>query len=570
MKLLNHLIVILFILKLSFTVMAQTPAVVLYDQVNYSGNEKRLGIGRYLLSNLNFDNKVASIKIPEGIVAVLYESGTKKEGYGISVDLLENCPDISVYKLNNKVSYIRIFKATRGNYVYSRNAIVNGRFRFGAWERKRKNPLPINHTAVVSPPIPKPSETISTTTVMSVNGPNTTIKTLGVQSSKGRTLWKKATNNQLGVIGNDFRGNIQTGSAAFERASNNIAIPDNINFWFPQKQGRSKLYFKRTLAGKVEEAHQTIIRGTFEDYDVNIYIRPFTNYRYLLTDAHKPAYTSLMASDDIKKNIEIESAGKTGCPNKFDALEAEIAEDYRPTGDDYKANLTALVETQKNKNICVFGPWIWDKGHCCHPEIHPAEQVWWSETKNNGKQYNLNVLCDASRRFFWYHQMDDGTKLKPWAEPPIKGLFAIAFSYPLPQNNLTSSSYKSLQFRVSDIEKENVRSYPNTNQTYNLISLGKNIVSFIPGNNAFRVSFEYVGINPSNPHKIRGFLVIETSVGSIQRTTYGNPNITSSGAGKLDDEEKYFKKKEGHYLFTVTEKTVSAGLLKVNIGKEKP
>ena len=40
----------------------------------------------------------------------------------------------------------------------------------------------------------------------------------------------------MGVIGSDFRGPQEIGSAHFERASNNALIPDWLNFWFPNKQ----------------------------------------------------------------------------------------------------------------------------------------------------------------------------------------------------------------------------------------------------------------------------------------------------------------------------------------------
>ena len=60
-----------------------------------------------------------------------------------------------------------------------------------------------------------------------------------------------------------------------------------------------------------------------------------------------------------------------------------------------------------------------EEGHCCHPEIHPAEQIWWSDPFGEGRVYFCNLFCDESGRFWWRDQMDDGTKLKPWAEPPI-------------------------------------------------------------------------------------------------------------------------------------------------------
>ena len=59
-----------------------------------------------------------------------------------------------------------------------------------------------------------------------------------------------------GVIGSDFRGPQEIGSAQFERDSNNALIPDWLNFWYPNKQPndhRSIVYFKRTLTGLITD-----------------------------------------------------------------------------------------------------------------------------------------------------------------------------------------------------------------------------------------------------------------------------------------------------------------------------
>src|SRR5262249_60572407 len=127
--------------------------------------------------------------------------------------------------------------------------------------------------------------------------------------------------------------------------------------------------------------------------------------------------------------------------------------------------------------IGVYGPWIYDKGHCCHSEIHPAEQVWFrDDVPNGGKKYSLNVICDGSKRFWWRDQMDDGTKLKPWGAPPIKGLFAIAFETELGKPPVT--------FEVSDLDSFNVAHVPNSNQTYSLVFQNSPIVTFTPHNDA--------------------------------------------------------------------------------------
>src|SRR5450631_1227265 len=113
--------------------------------------------------------------------------------------------------------------------------------------------------------------------------------------------------------------------------------------------------------------------------------------------------------------------------------------------------------------------------------------------------------------------MDDGTKLKPWGAPPITGLFAIAFEVELGKG--------PVKYEVSNLDDYNVAVIPNGNQTYDLVYQNQTLVTFIPHNDAFKVTYESVSSVASNLSavvgtKVRGFLVIETTVGTLtQKTT---------------------------------------------------
>jgi hypothetical protein len=321
------------------------------------------------------------------------------------------------------------------------------------------------------------------------------------------------------------------------------------------------------------EHHQSNISGTFEDYDVNMDIRPNQAYQYLLTDAHPREYTSIMAAEWYGS---LHDEGQESCDDpkskeEFTYLEAEVATEHWPQGNHVwgLSFLDMALTQQTGHSICVYGPWIYDKGHCCHPEIHPAEEIWWRRTDlRDTTVYHCNVICDASKRFWWRSQMDDGTKLKPWAEPPIKGLFAIAFQVPFPRAELTQPP-TTKKFEVANFNAYNVIEYPNADQVYNLVYQGKTLVSFIPHNDAFKVSFEKVGFDAAT-NSLKGFLVIETSVGVTKQiaTSINNtissifpnivnvpPNSNPSQAPEMF-ESLFFEKVEGKYLFTVTETDV--------------
>ena len=518
-------------------------SVVIYDNANLGGTSKSFGVGQFRFFGPNDFNDIASsIKVPNGLAAVLYEHADEGGGYGISVDLLEDCPDLSKYNFNDKVSYIVVFSTKRPGFFWARGSLRNGQFVAGHWERERASgpPLP-NPIAVVSPPLPPHAPAGPTTvvapplpphaptgpTTIQVNDAQSTITSLGVQSNSDAVLWNNTDKEGMGVIGSDYRGPEEIGSAAFERASHNRFISDHINFWYPQKQPNDHIYFKRTLSGTIDTAYIADKNGTYEDHDMNIDIKPSSNYMYLITQAHEPSLSLQQATELEGESIWDGEAKENPCTKPFKVVEAEI--DMRPGAKD---TLNFLVRRQRK--ISVYGPWIYDKAHCYHPEIHPAEQIWWSEIIRTTKKYNLNLFCDSSQRFWWRGQMDDGTIIKPWAEPPIKGTFAIAFEAEIGK--------LGKNFEVTNIDQYNVVEFPNSNKVYNLVYQNKTLVSFVPKNNAFKVSYEKVGLKPGTTNIVRGFLVIETSVGTITRI---------QGSPPLGLEELAFKKVEGHYMFSI-------------------
>ena len=64
----------------------------------------------------------------QATVAILYEHANEFIGYGASVDLLEDCPDLSVYGFDKKTSYVHVFRAERDGFVWARGAIRDGQF----------------------------------------------------------------------------------------------------------------------------------------------------------------------------------------------------------------------------------------------------------------------------------------------------------------------------------------------------------------------------------------------------------------------------------------------------------
>jgi hypothetical protein len=414
----------------------------------------------------------------------------------------------------------------------------------------------------------------------------TVITSLYSLSNQDNAFWENANSDQLGIIGNDFRGPERIGTASFERdfkanawyAKITDALTagqlDNLNFWVPQH--REQVTYKRTLVGKLSNSvageepnpHIADIDEVYPDFDLNVDLIPDPKYKYLLTDIKAREYTKLMWS---QYEFSAHQSGLKDCDAEGNVLdfteriETEVCIDPKKLTHSNDAMITNLSQTP-NQQICVYGPWIYDKGHCCHPEIHPTEEIWWRADEGTGKRYYCNVFCDASERFWWRDQMDDGTKLKPWGAPPVAGLFAIAFEIPI-TNGGSAFNQSIKNFEVSYIDHYNITEYPGANMTYSLIYQNRTLVTFTPHNGAFKVSFEKVGFKPGNTNIIRGFLVLQTSVGTCTQVTnkimvtaangLSVPLDIPPGTSPQQVDQKYerqiYKKEKGHYMFSVLE-----------------
>ena len=488
--------------------------VIMYELTNFQGSSRTFGVGSYRL--FDFNEMASSIKVPKGLVAYVYEHADSGGGYGISADFLEDCADFSQYNLNDKLSYINVFNAEQpSGLIWVRNSLVNGQFVSGHWERKRADGnLPPNSVVIVSPPIPphdliQPTVTSGGTIAVpdSATIKNHVIQAFSAFTPEAQAQWDYAVNHLMGIIGSDYRGIEEIGSAAFERASNNILIPDWLNFWYPQKQPndhRNIIYFKRTLSGKLLNSHIADITGTYKDGDLNIDIEPSEEYKYLITDGHPREYTDIMSAQWRAHQAHLTDTGKPSCDDaesiaEFSFVEAEIDNDPNA-----KSRLNSMLNSSLGRQISVYGPWIYDKGHCCHAEIHPAEQIWWGDRSSGGGVYFCNLFCDESERFWWRDQMDDGTKLKPWGAPPITGTFAIAFE--------TEINTPAVQFDITVQDAYNHVTVAENFERHHLVYQNTTLISVVQDpSQHVKVSFEQVDLVGANT--VRGFLVIEATVG---------------------------------------------------------
>src|SRR5262245_49680960 len=126
-------------------------SVTVFTRRNFTGRSRTLGIGGHrFFTPDDFNDVIVSIKVSAGLVAIVYEHADEGGGYGVYLDLLEDCADLGQFNFRNKISYVTVFQSpTSTGFVWVRNSIQNGEFVSGHWERQRVPPPPPNPVPVV-------------------------------------------------------------------------------------------------------------------------------------------------------------------------------------------------------------------------------------------------------------------------------------------------------------------------------------------------------------------------------------------------------------------------------------
>jgi hypothetical protein len=126
--------------------------VMLFENTGFTGRSTTLGPGEHQLSD--FNDIASSIRVPAGMVAMVYEHAGAAGGYGLMADFLEDCTDLSLYYLNDKISHVSVFPEQQAGLVWVRAQLVNGDYVAGHWERPRAAGGPTNPSVpTTSPPV---------------------------------------------------------------------------------------------------------------------------------------------------------------------------------------------------------------------------------------------------------------------------------------------------------------------------------------------------------------------------------------------------------------------------------
>ncbi len=340
-------------------------------------------------------------------------------------------------------------------------------------------------------------------------------------------LWNRADKQQLGLIGSDYDGKDEIGTAPVERQMNlGIGSTQFLNFWYPNTRPQdNKRAYKQTMIGRLKGSEHYENEWVFPDFDIDFYVEPEPPYQFLISESPKPN-ASFLTTVDALRHIKLPD-----CPPVFNEVEAEI-----DVQDIHEKQLVAFFNEEMKTSVYAgfYGPWIYDRGHCDHPEIHPAEQFWWRSVRENVTTLHCNLVCDYSGRYNKMSQFDtdDGLPvMRPWAEAPVKGVFAIPFK-------VKPGAEKAI-FRIIRHDANNLNGNKsvdfNKTRISHFVYKGEKLVSVVePEDKCMNVVFDNVGISASG--EVMGFVVLTTAVG---RNTPDN------------------KQEPGHLFFEVKESMVN-------------
>jgi hypothetical protein len=299
--------------------------VMLFENAGFKGKSVTLSAGEHRLDN--FNDIASSIRVPAGMVALVFEHAGPSGGYGLRADFLEDCADLSAYYLNDKISYVSVFPTKQpSGLVWVRAQLVNDDYVPGHWERQRAAGGPTNpSTPTISPPVLP--------------------RILEISQASGKP-W---VNPPFDTSNPNWSGNV-VGGKTFDGSSHRA------------------LEWVSVLGPPVEQDDQVGLAGTVIDPDLSGNDLPFTHpfgNDFEFTIVPDAAYTSLLAAANRDPNGVYKSSWPSAHLLGIDppgVLGLEVDAAIVPQADRCK----------HADRVATYGRWIVDAGHPeFHTEIHP-------------------------------------------------------------------------------------------------------------------------------------------------------------------------------------------------------
>lgn len=520
-------------------------AVTIYEHGNYGGRMKSLVAGTYrFYSAADMNDMVSSLRVPAGMAVLIYEHANEKGGFGNYTDLLEDCPDLSIYDLNDKTSYLSVFSLSRPGYVYARGKTVNGQYVAGHWERQRADGRKPDNAppAIVSflPEFFDPNDM--------ANAP------LATQAELDE--FEQIRNNQqnVGVLGGETTKPIyyhhnKAGEEVYKynKVIDPARLPGKFFDWAADKLGRAGFIvkpfelateiatdikdwifgssstkmemdcwypvseYRKTVCGTLKEDNKICTQDYLHtkvtvDKDVCFYLKPHANFNSMLSNR----WTG-QTHDGIEGEV------KPFYPVNYNTQTGKSVETLTPRN-------PLLLQLKENDQVCLYGAWMGDIMDInlkvpipftdesidianidlrSSNEIHPVNQFW----RKAGQEWQLTAITDGTGYF----------EKKGNGEVEASGLnqrmrFYYAFIIPGKPGALDPAfreyHVNGVGFEFTDIPAREVAAETLTLKHNGVVRLKVNDNSFIRNQRTHRVFFDKVRKRPNG--YIQGYIVVET------------------------------------------------------------
>lgn len=545
--------------------------VVLFDGTNYGGQSRSFGIGDYTLSApADLNDLASSFRVPKGWVVLVYEHANEKGGYGNYIDLMEDCPDLSVYGFNDKISFLRVFSATRPGYVYVRGRISNNQYVAGHWERERASGLKPDN----SPPAVASSLSQTGTPDDYTYAPQAT------QAEIDELNDILANQSGVAVLGGEttkpfYYHHNKDGEEVYKynKVIDPARLPGKFFDWAAEKLGRAGFIVKpfevvTDIATDIKDwifgssstkmkmdcwypvsEYKTTVCGTMKG-DAFICSQ---DYMHTQVTLDKDVCFSLVPSERFRSVLSNRWIDET-----FEDIEGEVKPTYlsnyntqtKKSTESLTPRNPLLMQIKKDENVCLYGPWMGDildlnfkipipltdekieLGNIDlrkHNEIHPVNQIW----RKKGNETQLIAVVDGTG---YFQKIGNGEIAASGLGQRMRFYKAFAFPANQPKVNRTTRQvlidgvgFEFTDYPVSDIKEETL-----TLKYKGSLLLTVRDNSRVKNQKTHKVFFENVKARPDGT--LQGYIVIETE--PIMRQG-GSINIivmddTSGGTHKID------------------------------------
>lgn len=522
----------------------QGSKIMLYEHASFSGQSKSFGVGTYrFYGSADFNDLGSSIKIPSGLIAVIYEDANEAGGYGNYIDLLEDCTDLSIYNFSDKVSYLRVFSASRPGYLYVRNRMTNNQFVAGHWERERANgQKPDNSLPAVASSLSQTgypddftyaplASQVEIDEFNDIQKNQLNVAVLGGETTKpfyyhhnqpGEEVYKYNKiidparlpgkiydwlGEQLG-----WAGILVKPLAVIEDLSLDIkdwifgsgSSKTKIDCWYPVSE------YKKTVCGEMTKdaviCEQDYIHTQVTvDKDVCFHLRPFEKFKPVLTNR----WTG--TSEEIEGEVKAKNL------TNFNTQTQKTIETTSPRN-------PLMMQIKKDENVCLYGPWMGDildlNAKAPIPftdskielvniflrsnnEIHPVNQLW----RKVGNETQLIAIVDETG---YFQKIGNN-------EVAASGLyqrmqFYIAFSFPPKLNVMTGSTLvydiNGVGFDFTDNPVLDIQPETLSLKYKGVVRVKVNDNSIVRGQKTHRVFFDKVRTMTNG--SVQGYIVVET------------------------------------------------------------